>query len=141
MQATALVPKVFHMSDASPGAHGPLSRSWRIVTPDSTGSTKLFAGMFWAQPGSSGGFSFEDRDPRLDNITFVGPCDEVYFVLQGRVRVEWSGGEFEYAGGDVVYFPSGHTYRTTVMGQVPVNVFYVMAPPGLLPPLTSLGEQ
>ena len=125
-------PRVFHLDAVPVGANNPTSRSARIVTPESTGSDRLYAGMFWSEPGSLGGWSFGEDDPdegrTVNGIPHLGSHDEVYLCLRGRVRVTWSGGEFEFGANDVVYFPAGHTYLTEVVGDEPVQVFYVMGP-------------
>jgi len=133
-------PRVFHLSDIPARPNHPLARSARIVTPESTGSQRLYAGMFWNEPGAGGGWSFRGDDPdegrTVDGIPHLGEHDEVYLCLSGRVRVRWDGGEFEFGANDVVYFAAGHTYVTEVIGDEPVQVFYVMAPaPGWMAPL------
>jgi mannose-6-phosphate isomerase-like protein (cupin superfamily) len=125
-------PRVFRLADVPIGANSPTSRSARIVTPETTGSERLYAGMFWSEPGSRGGWSFLGDDPdegrTLDGIPHLGSHDEVYLCLRGRVRVTWEGGAFEFGADDVVYFAAGHTYRTEVVGDEAVQVFYVMGP-------------
>jgi mannose-6-phosphate isomerase-like protein (cupin superfamily) len=125
-------PQVFHLSDVPTGANNPTSRSARIVTPESSGSQRLYAGMFWSDPGSRGGWSFRGDDPdegrTVDGIPHLGAHDEVYLCLRGHVRVTWDHGAFEFRANDVVFFPAGRTYRTEVLGDEPVQVFYVMAP-------------
>lgn len=133
-------PRVFTLSEASVRPNNPTARSARIVTPETTGSTRLFAGMFWSEPGSRGGWSFKGNDPdegqTIDGIPHLGEHDEVYLCLSGRVRVEWEDASFEFGANDVVYFPAGHTYMTEVLGDEQVRVFYVMAPaPGWMMPL------
>lgn len=42
----------------------------------------------------------------------------------------------EFGANDVVFFAAGHTYLTEVIGDEPVQVFYVMAPaPAWMAPL------
>ena len=135
-------PRVFHLEAVPVGANNPTSRSARIVTPESTGSERLFAGMFWSEPGSRGGWSFRGDDPdegrTVDGIPHLGSHDEVYLCLRGRVRVTWDGGSFEFAANDVVYFPAGNTYMTEVVSDEPVQVFYVMGPaPGWMTTLDA----
>ena len=55
------------------------------------------------------------------------------------MRIEWDGGSFEFGADDVVYLPAGHTYRSAVIGDEPVRVFYVMSPaPGWRSCVSSL---
>jgi len=133
-------PRVFPLSEASVRRNNVTARSARIVTPDTTGSSRLFAGMFWSEAGSRGGWSFRGNDPEegrtIDGIPHLGEHDEVYLCLSGRVHVEWEDGSLEFGANDVVYFPAGHTYMTEVLGDEQVRVFYVMAPaPGWMMPL------
>jgi mannose-6-phosphate isomerase-like protein (cupin superfamily) len=133
-------PRVFPLRDAVALPNSPSARSARIVTPVTSGSERLFAGMFWSEPGSTGGWAFLPEDPdegkAVDGIAHLGEHDEVYLCLGGRVAVEWNNGSFEFAEGDVVFFPAGWTYRTRVLGTDQVRVFYVMAPaPGWMTPL------
>lgn len=125
-------PRVFNLADIPARPHHPLARSSRVVTPESTGSQRLFAGMFWNDPGARGGWSFRDGDPdegrSIDGIPHLGAHDEVYLCLSGRCRITWEGGEFEFGVDDVVYFPAGHIYLSEVVGDEPLQVFYVMAP-------------
>lgn len=135
-------PRVFPLSEATALANNATARSARIVTPETSGSTRLFAGMFWSEPGSRGGWSFRGDDPdegrTVDGIPHLGEHDEVYLCLAGRVRVEWEDGALEFGANDVVFFPAGHTYLTEVVGDEQVRVFYVMAPaPGWMTPLRT----
>ena len=135
-------PRVFHLADIPALPNNPLARSARIVTPESTGSERLYAGMFWSEPGSAGGWSFRGDDPdegrTINGIPHLGLHDEVYLCLGGRVSVTWEDGAFEFGAGDVVFFAAGRTYMTQVLGDEPVQVFYVMAPaPGWMAPLSS----
>lgn len=133
-------PRVFHLADVPARPNHPLARSARIVTPESTGSQRLFAGMFWNDPGATGGWSFRDDDPdagtSVDGLPHLGAHDEVYLCLSGRCRITWDEGEFEFGPNDVVYFAAGRTYRSEVIGDEPLQVFYVMAPaPAWMVPL------
>jgi mannose-6-phosphate isomerase-like protein (cupin superfamily) len=122
-----------------PRANSPQSRSARVVTPQSTGAAQLFAGMFWSEPGARGGWAFGSADPKVEGCPHVGVGEEVYLCLRGRVAVEWEGGAFEFGAGDIVYWPNSRWYRTRVIGDEPVQIFYVMAPPPTS--IWSLGER
>jgi mannose-6-phosphate isomerase-like protein (cupin superfamily) len=135
-------PRVFALSDQTFRANNPTSRSARIVTPQTTGSERLFAGVFRSEPGSVGGWSFAADDPAegtiTDGLPHLGVHDEVYLCLQGRVRLTWDEGELEFGKDDVVHFPAGFTYRSVVVSDEPAVVFYVMAPsPTWMMPLTD----
>jgi len=139
------VPRVFPISSLVPRANSPESRSARVVNAETTGARALFAGVFWSDPGAAGGWSFGSTDPKVPGSPHVGVGEEVYLCLAGRVAVEWEGGSFEFAAGDIVYWPNDHWYRSRVIGDEPVQVFYVMAPPPtsmwtLGDPVTITGE-
>ena len=135
-------PRVFPLADQPLRANNPTSRSARIVTPETTGSERLFAGLFRSQPGSVGGWSFVGGAPAeghvVEGLPHLGEHDEVYLCLQGRIRITWDGGELEFAKDDVVHFPAGFTYRSVVVSDEQAVVFYVMAPaPSWMAPLTD----
>jgi mannose-6-phosphate isomerase-like protein (cupin superfamily) len=123
------VPRVFAIDDLVPRANSTMSRSARVVNSQMTGAGNLFAGVFWSDPGATGGWSFGENDPQVSGAPHVGVGEEVYLCLQGRVTVEWEGGTFEFGAGDIVYWPNNRWYRTKVIGDEPVRIFYVMAPP------------
>jgi mannose-6-phosphate isomerase-like protein (cupin superfamily) len=122
-------PQVFKISTLVPRANSPESRSARVVNAETTGAQHLFAGVFWSNPGATGGWSSGATDPKVEGAPHVGIGEEVYLCLRGRVAVEWEGGTFEFGAGDIVYWPNNRWYRTRVIGDEPAQVFYVMAPP------------
>ena len=138
-------PRVFPIADLQFRANSPVSRSARAVTAETVGASKLLAGMFWSEPGSTGGWSFGDSDPHIQGAPYVGVGEEVYLCLQGRVAVEWEGGEFEFGAGDIVFWPNNRWFRSRVISEEQVQMFYCMAPPptsmwGLFEPVTKTGE-
>jgi mannose-6-phosphate isomerase-like protein (cupin superfamily) len=102
------------------------------VTPETTGSARIFAGLFRSEPGSTGGWAFLPDDPDagrvVDGLPHLGEHDEVYLCLAGRVRIDWDEGSFEFGKDDIVHFPVGWTYRSVVLSDEPAVIFYVMAP-------------
>jgi hypothetical protein len=138
-------PRVFHIHELEFRANSASSRSARAVTEETTGATKLLSGMFFSEPGSEGGWSFGDQDPGVTGAPWVGVGEEVYLCLQGRVWVEWEGGEFEFGAGDIVFWPNNRWFRSRVISEEPVQMFYCMAPPptsmwGLGERVTKAGE-
>ena len=130
MPTLAPGPHVFHVADVAKDArpNNPLSRSTRLITPETTGSKNLFCGMFWSDPGSKGGWSYRREGSFDPKLPFLGELDEVYFCLQGRIKVEWDEGEFEFGANDIVFFPAGYSYRTQLVGDEQAIVFYAMTP-------------
>jgi ethanolamine utilization protein EutQ (cupin superfamily) len=142
--ATRGEPRVFPIHELKFRANSPTSRSARAVTEETTGATKLLSGMFFSESGSEGGWSFGDTDPHVEGAPWVGVGEEVYLCLQGRVAVEWEGGEFEFGAGDIVFWPNNRWFRSRVVSEEPVQMFYCMAPPptsmwGLGDPVTKTG--
>ena len=139
------VPRVFAIADLQPRANSATSRSARAVTEETVGATRLLSGMFWSEPGSEGGWSFGNSDPGIEGAPYVGLGEEVYLCLKGRVHVEWEGGEFEFGAGDIVFWPNNRWFRSRVISEEPVQMFYCMAPPptsmwGLFDRVTTSGE-
>jgi len=95
--------------------------------------------MFWSDPGSKGGWSYRRGGSFDPKLMFLGELDEVYFCIQGHIRVTWEAGEFEFGANDIVYFPSGYSYRTELIGDEQAIVFYVMTPAPEA--MWSLGEE
>lgn len=146
MSAEPRRPRVFALSRADARSNNPTSRSVRVVTPGSTGQGRLYAGAFWSEPGSEGGWSFDAADPALatmtDGIAHLGDHDEVYLCLSGRIHADWEGdgksGSLEFGAGDVVHWPTGFTIRSRVIGDEPAHVFWVMGPaPDWMAPLSD----
>jgi mannose-6-phosphate isomerase-like protein (cupin superfamily) len=138
-------PQVFPLSERNARPNNPTASSVRVVTPEATGQSRLYAGAFWSQPGSEGGWAFVGEDPAegtmADGIPHLGDHDEVYLCLRGRCRIEWDGGTFEFGANDIVHFPAGYTYRSWTIGDEPLHVFWVMSPaPGWMAPLKDREE-
>ena len=142
--AGAYVPRVFSIGSLVPRANSPTSRSARVANSETVGAKYLFAGVFWSDPDATGGWSFGSVDPGLPGRPNTGEGEEMYLCLAGRFEVEWRGGRFEVGAGDIVFFPTDQWYRTKVISNEPVQVFYVMAPPqtsmwSLGKPVTTTG--
>ena len=61
-------PQVFSMSRADAKLNNPTSRSVRLVTPESSGQDRLYAGAFWSDPGADAGWAFVPGDPNLNTM-------------------------------------------------------------------------
>jgi Cupin domain len=144
-ESTRGEPRVFRIADLQFRANSPSSRSARAVTAETVGASRLLSGVFWSEPGSVGGWSFGDADPHVEGAPWVGVGEEVYLCLQGRVHVEWEGGDFEFGAGDIVFWPNDRWFRSRIVSDEPVQMFYCMAPPptsmwGLGERVTKTGE-
>src|SRR5262245_48709219 len=89
VQSGSGIPRVFKINDLAPRANSADSRSARVVNLQTTGARNLFAGVFWSDPGAVGGWSFGEADPTVTGCPHVGPGEEVYLCMRGRVAVEW----------------------------------------------------
>ena len=139
------VPRVCSIGSLIPRANSATARSARVVTEASTGAKHLLSGVFWSDPGDIGGWAFGSTDPKIPGCPHVGSGEEVYLCMQGRVRVEWKDGSFEFGPGDIIFWPNDGWYRMLVIGDEPAQIFYVMAPPptslwGLGDPVSVSGD-
>ena len=80
-----------------------------------------------------------ESEPEKGKGTLWATRTETASRLRGRIEVEWEGGTFEFAAGDIVYWPNNRWYRTRVISEEPAEVFYVMSPPPTS--IWSLGQQ
>jgi ethanolamine utilization protein EutQ (cupin superfamily) len=113
-------PQVIAMSsvDAEPLA-GSGARLARLVTKASHGADLLF-GMAWLPPGESMAFTLEAGQ---------GASQEVYFVLAGRIRIDWPGGSTQAEAHDTVFFPSGQEYTVVACAGELAQIAYAVVPP------------
>ena len=103
MSGTPTRPRVFAMARADARMNNPTSRSVRLVTPESTGQARLYAGAFWSDPGADAGWAFvpddPDRNTMAGGIPHLGDHDEVVLpdrVIDGFYRdAQFFGGGFE----------------------------------------------
>ena len=142
-------PRVFAIRESEARPNNPTAKSVRLLTPESTGQARLYAGAYWNQPGSEAAWAFLPDDPDLGTMAsgmpHLGDHDEVYVCLSGRTAVEWEGagtsGSFEFGAGDVVHWPSGFTYHLRNVGDEAVHVVWVVSPaPPWMAPLGEAGS-
>lgn len=90
-----------------------------VIDKQSHGSP-LLLGLEWIAPGT-------------EKVSWQAPDDahEVYYVQQGRVRVEWDGedaGEVEVSAGESFYFPPALTYSLENVGEDEVFIVWSIVP-------------
>ena len=123
-------PQVFTMAatPALEGASSPVAiKLTRLVTRANSGSD-LMMGVAEMQPGEcSAWFSFAAEKPAGDE-TWYGPIDETFFVVRGRLRLEWQGGAVEAGAQEAVYCPPGRRYRIVNPGAEASFIVYAIAP-------------
>lgn len=92
----------------------------RLVTRKRVGSERLMVGIVEIAPGARGyGWSYTERQGN----------DEVYYVLQGRVRLYYEEGHVDAQRGDALYLPAGWSYRLDNRQSRPARLLYALSPP------------
>lgn len=124
-------PRVFTMA-ATPSLEGAASpvaiRLTRLVTKANSGSG-LMMGVAEMKPGErSSRFSFAARDDAGPGEAWYGPIDETFFVVRGRLRIEWDGGAAEAGANEAIHCPPGRKYRMVNPGEEPSFIVYAIAP-------------
>lgn len=100
----------------------------RIISSQVCGSQLLF-GLTWLDPRSeSGPFAFFDPDVEPEDAPNYGPVDETFYVVSGRLRATWDGGEVEAEPGQVLHLPPGNTYRLSNPSDERMEAVYALAP-------------
>jgi mannose-6-phosphate isomerase-like protein (cupin superfamily) len=71
-------------------------------------------------------------DPGEASARWTVPPDsqteEVYYVIRGRIRVDWDDGHVEAGPDAAVYFPPGFSYQVTAVSPDPVFLAYTLYP-------------
>jgi ethanolamine utilization protein EutQ (cupin superfamily) len=90
----------------------------RLISRGGEGSSVLL-GTFRLEAGQRGTFE-------LPHAT--GMQEETYYLLVGRLRVSWDGGEFVAEPGHAIFFPSGGRYEIETLGAHAVEVIWTGYP-------------
>jgi mannose-6-phosphate isomerase-like protein (cupin superfamily) len=100
-----------------------------MITGGEHGSEVLL-GAAWMEPGQvANRWSFKDEDPQIQGMTHYGPTHETYFVLRGRLRLTWDGGELEAGANEAVYLAPGFNYELSCIGTAQAYFLWSMTPP------------
>jgi mannose-6-phosphate isomerase-like protein (cupin superfamily) len=94
------------------------TRIARLVTRAGTGSSVL-VGVSWMDPG--------EASARW-TVPPGAETEEVYYVIRGRIRVDWDDGQVEAGPDAAVYFPPGFSYQVTAVSPDPVFLAYTLYP-------------
>lgn len=89
----------------------------RLIARDQGSSVLL--GTFRLDPGQSGSFVLPHAN---------GMQEETYYLLAGRLRVSWGGGEMVAEPGQAIYFPPGGGYEIETLGSSPVELIWTAYP-------------
>jgi enoyl-CoA hydratase len=111
------------------GETSPVSiRLSRMITKKNTGSRVMF-GVAQMFPGErSLVFSFLDSDDTTQGEIYYGPVDEMFFVVRGRLRVEWDDMAVDAGPNETIYLPPGHKYRMVNPGDEEAFIVYALSP-------------
>lgn len=124
-------PRLFTMAGA-PALEGPASpvaiRLTRLITRANSGSG-LMMGVAEMRPGKrSRQFSFAHENDAAPDEAWYGPIDETFFVVRGRLRIEWDGGAVEAGPSEAIHCPPGRKYRMVNPGDEASFIVYAIAP-------------
>lgn len=61
-------------------------------------------------------------------FTLTDEAQEIYYLLAGSIRIQWSTRQVVAGNGDAIVFPSGETYVVTALGTTPVELVYTVWP-------------
>lgn len=99
------------------GANGDEGAIKRLIGRQQDSSVLL--GLFRLEPGQRGSFTL----PHVN-----GTNEEIYYLLEGRLRVSHDGGEVVAGPGEAIYFPPGGSYTIETVGDTPVRLVWTAHP-------------
>lgn len=102
----------------------------RTVTHADHGAN-LMGGVSWMEPGETSNVWSTEETPAEGSgpAHHVGPIHELFFLISGRLNVEWSGGTLEMHANDTLFLPPGYRFRVENPGEETAFLFYVETPP------------
>jgi quercetin dioxygenase-like cupin family protein len=110
---------IVRMGDVTPYSpanhHGTLNH--RLIGPETVGARQMEMLHGTLQPGGS---ALPHAHPGLEQICYL---------LEGRARVACNGEEGEMGPGDACFFPADAEHLFQVIGDTPVRVLVIYAPP------------
>lgn len=110
-------PKIVNINEAEGIQLTPYDRVRRLITKGREGSEKLMLGVSFMDPTNKPySWSYSEND-------------EVYFVVRGRLKLQWNDKEAIAEEGDAVFLPAGWKYRVRNPGVEPTMIVYVLSPP------------
>jgi len=100
----------------------------RLITKERCGSN-LLLGASWLDPGEvTNTWSSADEQDVGEGDHWYGPVDETYYIIRGRLELEWDEGVLELEPDDAVYLAPGWHYRLRCVGDEPAFFVYGMTP-------------
>lgn len=110
---------IVRMADVTPYSpanhHGTVNH--RLIGPETVGARQVEVLHGRLEPG---GAALPHAHPGLE---------QVCYMLEGRARVACNGEEGEIGPGDACFFPAGAEHVFEVLGETPVRVLVIYAPP------------
>jgi len=100
----------------SPANHTGTSNR-RVIAPETVGATQMEVLIGTIEPGRG---ALPHAHPALE---------QTCYVLEGRARVEVGGQDREVGPGDFCFFPIGEEHVVTVVGEAPLKLMVIYAPP------------
>jgi mannose-6-phosphate isomerase-like protein (cupin superfamily) len=95
-------------------------RARRLVTKEKVNSEKLMVGIVEIEPNAKGyRWSYTEAEGN----------DEVYYVLQGKVRLYYDDRSLDAEKGDAIFLPAGREYRLDNRLSRPARLIYALSPP------------
>jgi mannose-6-phosphate isomerase-like protein (cupin superfamily) len=92
----------------------------RLVTKKRMGSEKLMVGIVEIEPNAKGyRWSYSEAEGN----------DEVYYVLQGKIRLSYEERFIDARKGDAIFLPAGREYRLDNRQSRPARLIYALSPP------------
>ena len=131
-QAVAPSPQVRALDDVpiTPAHSWPENLDVANIFTRGEHGTEVLLGAAWMEPGQEcNPWSFEHEDPGIEGLTFYGPTHETYFVVKGRLRLTWNGGELEAGANEAVYLAPGFRYALRCIGDERAYFLWSMTPP------------
>lgn len=86
----------------------------RLITARDGSSVLL--GLFELAPGQTARF------------TLTGASQEIYYLLSGSIRIQWSEGQVVAKQGEAIVFPPDETYVVSALRTTPVELVYTVWP-------------
>lgn len=100
----------------------------RAITYDRCGSNLMLGGS-WMEPGEeTNWWSSREEDEVAEKDHWYGSVEEVYFVVEGQLRLDWGQGSYELRPHDCVYLAPGWRYHLVNVGSESAFFLYCMTP-------------
>jgi ethanolamine utilization protein EutQ (cupin superfamily) len=71
---------------------------------------------------------FELAPGQVARFTLTGGSQEIYYLIAGSIRIQWSDGQVVAKHGEAILFPPDETYVVSALGTTPVELVYTVWP-------------